>query len=128
MQADDSGIPFLMRIPVLGYLFKQTSREVRRQELIVLLQPTVVENDEELAKASWQERDRSNLGDEAYAEAAPSAFANTPVVFDAEELEADPKIRKRRDPLRPAGVDYEEYAPEKAPRARKEKTKKPPGG
>jgi len=128
MQADDSGIPFLMRIPVLGYLFKQTSREVRRQELIVLLQPTVVENDEELAKASWQERDRSNLGDEAYAEAAPSAFANTPVVFDAEELEADSKIRKRRDPLRPAGVDYEEYAPEKAPRARKEKTKKPPGG
>ena len=128
MQADDSGIPFLMRIPVLGYFFKQTSREVRRQELIVLLQPTVVENDEELAKASWQERHRSDMGDEAYAEAAPAAFANTPVVFDAEELEPDSKIRKRRDPLRPAGIDYEEYAPPKAQKARKEKTKTPPGG
>jgi len=127
MQADDSGVPFLMRIPVLGYLFKQTSREVRRQELIVLLQPTVVENDEELAKASWQERYRSDMGDEAYAEAAPSAFANTPVVYDAEELEPDSKIRKRRDPLRPAGIDYMEYAPEKAQKGRKEKTKTPPG-
>ena len=128
MQADDSGVPFLMRIPVLGYLFKQTSREVRRQELIVLLQPTVVENDEELAQASWQERYRSDMGDEAYAEAAPAAFANTPVVYDAEELEPDSKIRKRRDPLRPAGIDYEEYAPPKAQKARKEKTKTPPGG
>jgi type II secretory pathway component GspD/PulD (secretin) len=121
MQADDSGIPFLMRLPVLGYLFKQTSREVRRQELIVLLQPTVVENDEDLAKASWQERYRSDLGDEAYAEAAPSAFANTPVVFDAQELEPDSVVRKKRDPLRPAGIDYEEYAPERPPKARKEK-------
>ena len=121
MQADDSGIPFLMRIPVLGYFFKQTSREVRRQELIVLLQPTVVENDEELAQASWRERYRSDLGDEAYAEAAPSAFANTPVVFDAEELEPDSAVRKKRDPLRPAGIDYEEYAPERPPKARKEK-------
>jgi len=121
MQADDSGIPFLMRLPVLGYLFKQTSREVRRQELIVLLQPTVVENDEELAKASWQERYRSELGDEAYAEAAPSAFANTPVVFDAEELKPDSVVRKKRDPLRPAGIDYEEYAPERPPKARQEK-------
>lgn len=131
MQADDSGIPFLMRIPVLGYFFKQTSREVRRQELIVLLQPTVVENNEELAKASWQERDRSNLGDEAYAEAAPSAFANTPVVYDAEELEPDSKVRKRRDPLRPAGIDYEEYAPPKAipvEKKPKQKAKTPPGG
>ncbi len=121
MQADDSGLPFLMRIPVLGYLFKQTSREVRRQELIVLLQPTVVENNEELARASWQERYRSELGDEAYAEAAPSAFANTPVIFDGQELEPDSKIRKRRDPLRPAGIDYEEYAPQRPPPARQEK-------
>ncbi|MEY3479469.1 MAG: hypothetical protein RIQ71_244 [Verrucomicrobiota bacterium] len=128
MQADDSGIPFLMRLPVLGYLFKQTSREVRRQELIVLLQPTVVENDEELAKASWQERDRSKLGDEAYAAAAPAAFANTPVVYDAEELEPDSKIRKRRDPLRPAGIDYEVPKAIPVEKPRKQKTKTPPGG
>ena len=119
METGDSGIPFIMRIPVLGYLFKQTSRKVQRQELLVLLQPTVVENETELAKASWQERYRSKVGDEAYAEAAPPAFANTPVVFDAQELEPDTDTRKPRDPLRPAGWDYEEYAPERAQRPTK---------
>jgi len=124
METGDSGLPFLMRIPVIGYLFKQTSRKVQRQELLVLLQPTVVESNEDLAKASWQERYRSDVGDDAYAEAAPSVFANTPVVFDAEELEPDSKVRKRRDPLRPAGIDYEEYAP--APKARKAKNAEAP--
>ena len=119
METGDSGIPFIMRIPVLGYLFKQTSRKVQRQELLVLLQPTVVENEAELAQASWQERYRSKVGDEAYAEAAPPAFANTPVVFDAQDLEPDSDVRKPRDPLRPAGWDYEEYAPEKAQRPTK---------
>ncbi|MBJ7259544.1 MAG: hypothetical protein JHD33_08390, partial [Chthoniobacterales bacterium] len=122
MQADDSGIPFLMRLPVLGYFFKQTTRQVRRQELIVLLQPTVVENNDDMAKVSWQERDRSDLGDEAYAEAAPSAFANTPVVYDAEELDPDSKLRKRRDPLRPAGIDYEQYAPDRTRKPKKGKS------
>lgn len=116
MTADDSGVPFLMRIPVLGYLFKQTSRKVERQELIVLLQPNVVENDDELAKASWEERYRSKVGDDAYAQAAPSAFANTPVVADDQELLPDSRIRRPRDPLRPAGIDFLEYAPEPRPR------------
>lgn len=117
MTADDSGVPFLMRIPVLGYLFKQTSRKVERQELIVLIQPNVVENDDELAKASWEERYRSKVGDDAYAQAAPSAFANTPIVADDQELLPDSRIRKPRDPLRPAGVDYQEYAPLPKPKA-----------
>ena len=111
MTTSDSGIPFLMRVPLLGYFFKQMSRGVERQELIVLLQPTVVENNEEMAKASWQERYRSDLGDEAYARAAAPAFANTPVVADDTELEPDSKIRPR-DPLRRAGWDYQEYAPQ----------------
>lgn len=128
MEANDSGVPFLMRIPVLGYFMKQTTRAVKRQELIVLLQPTVVENDEDLAKASWQERYRSRLGDEAYAAAAPPAFANTPVVYDAEDLETDSQIHKPRTPLRPAGMDFEQYAPEPAPKVRKAEPVVPKAG
>lgn len=120
-QANDSGVPFLMRIPVLGYFMKQTTRQVRRQELIVLLQPNVVEDNEEMAKASWQERYRSKLGDEAYAAAAPPAFANTPVTYDAQDLEPDSQIRKPRTPLRPAGIDYQVPAPLKAPKTPKVK-------
>ena len=116
METDQSGVPFLMRLPVLGYLFKQNSRQVKRQELLVLLQPTVVETEEDLVAASWQERYRTKLGDEAYAEAAPPTFNNTPVIFTGQELEADTSIRKPRDPLRPAGWDYEEYAQEPQPR------------
>lgn len=122
METDQSGVPFLMRIPVLGYLFKQTSRQVRRQELLVLLQPTVVETEEEQIAASREERYRTKLGDEAYAAAGPSSFDNTPVIFDGQELQADPRIRKPRDPLRPAGVDFETYAPEPARSGRRVKT------
>ncbi len=112
---DDSGVPFLMRIPVLGYLFKQTTRKVERKELIVLLQPTVVENNSDLARASSEELNRSKLGNEAYAKANPWEFADTPVVMDAQNLEPDSRIRKNRDPLRPAGWDYQQYAPQPTP-------------
>lgn len=123
METDQSGIPFLMRIPVLGYIFKQTSRQVRRQELLVLLQPTVVETEEDQIAASREERNRTKLGDEAYAAAGPSAFDNTPVIFNGQELEADSSIRKPRDPLRPAGLDFEEYAPQPTPTPKRGKPK-----
>lgn len=125
METDQSGVPFLMRIPVLGYLFKQNSRQVKRQELLVLLQPTVVETEEDLVAASWQERYRTKLGDEAYAEASPPTFNNTPVVFTGQELEADSSVRKPRDPLRPAGWDYEEYEQEPQQQPRKGRRSKP---
>jgi general secretion pathway protein D len=108
---DDSGVPFLMRVPVLGYLFKQTTRKVERKELIVLLQPTVVENNDDLARASTEEMNRSKLANEAYAKANPWEFADTPVIMDAQSLQSDSRIRKTREPLRPAGWDYQQYAP-----------------
>jgi type II secretion system protein D len=107
---DDSGVPFLMRVPVLGYLFKQTTRKVERKELIILLQPTVVENNDDLARVSSEEMNRSKLGNEAYAKANPWEFADTPVIMDAQSLQPDSRIRKTRDPLRPAGWDYQQYA------------------
>lgn len=42
-----SGIPFLNKIPVLGHLFGRTSKETKRTELIVLLTPRVIRNQEE---------------------------------------------------------------------------------
>jgi type II secretory pathway component GspD/PulD (secretin) len=114
--ANDGGLPFLMRLPVLGYIFKQTTRAVERRELLVLLQPTVVENDAETAIASAEERYRSKLGDELYDEADAWKLGRTPVVDDSPMLTPDARVRKPRDPLRPAGVDYQEYAP--PPRAK----------
>ena len=39
-----SGIPFLSKIPVLGYLFGSTTDENHRKELIILLTPRVIRN------------------------------------------------------------------------------------
>jgi general secretion pathway protein D len=42
-----SGIPFLSRIPILGYLFGATSEQSERTELIIMITPHVVSNQEE---------------------------------------------------------------------------------
>ena len=38
-----ASVPWLSRIPILGYLFQQTSRSSTKSELVILLQPTVIE-------------------------------------------------------------------------------------
>jgi len=40
----ESGIPFLYKLPLIGKLFGQTSDSVRRTELIILLTPRIVRN------------------------------------------------------------------------------------
>ncbi len=37
-----TGVPFLMDVPLLGYLFRSTSTSEKRTELIVLIRPTVL--------------------------------------------------------------------------------------
>ncbi len=114
-KGNDGGLPFLMRLPVLGYIFKQTTRAVERRELLVLLQPTVVENNEDTAIVSAEERYRTELGDEIFDESDAWQLGRTPVVNDSPMLVPDARVRKPRDPLRPAGVDYQEYAPTPKP-------------
>lgn len=46
-----TGIPILSKIPILGYLFGSTTKEDERTELIVLLTPRVIRNQQE-AKAA----------------------------------------------------------------------------
>jgi MSHA biogenesis protein MshL len=38
-----ANVPWLSRIPILGHLFKQRSENTVKSELIILLQPTVIE-------------------------------------------------------------------------------------
>jgi type II secretory pathway component GspD/PulD (secretin) len=54
---DVAGVPFLSTIPLMGNLFKSTSDTTDRQELVVMIQPTVVQNNSELDEASKTERD-----------------------------------------------------------------------
>jgi type II secretion system protein D len=52
-----AGVPFLSTIPLMGNLFKSTSDTTNRQELVVMIQPTVVQNNSELDETSKMERD-----------------------------------------------------------------------
>ena len=51
IREDDSknkqGIPFLYKIPILGYLFGNTDRENTRTELVILLTPHVIKSQQE---------------------------------------------------------------------------------
>ena len=51
-----SGVPYLKDIPVLGYLFRSTSEKETRNELIVLIRPTVLPTPEVAALTATAEK------------------------------------------------------------------------
>ncbi|MGH7967120.1 MAG: type II secretion system protein GspD [Limisphaerales bacterium] len=56
--SNNSGVPFLKDIPGLGYLFRSSSGSETRNELIVLIRPTVLPTPEVAALAARAEKDR----------------------------------------------------------------------
>jgi len=52
-----AGVPFLSSIPLMGNLFKSTSDKTDRQELVVMIQPSVVQDVPEMREVSKTERD-----------------------------------------------------------------------
>lgn len=57
-QRQESGIPLLKDIPLLGYLFKTTNVDRPRRELIIMIQPRVVGEDETEETKSTEEMQR----------------------------------------------------------------------
>jgi general secretion pathway protein D len=53
-----SGVPFLMDIPMLGYLFRTTHVDEARRELIVLIRPTVLPTPEIAALTATAEKNK----------------------------------------------------------------------
>jgi general secretion pathway protein D len=53
-----SGVPFLMNVPLIGYLFRSTSDKEVRNELIVLIRPTVLPTPEVAALTARAEKDK----------------------------------------------------------------------
>ena len=49
---NESGVPGLHKVPVLGKLFGQTSNSLRRTELVVLLTPRAIRNDQDAWKVT----------------------------------------------------------------------------
>ena len=70
-ERDTSGLPFLSDIPVLGYLFKDTKKTKTRTELIIMIQPTVVDTEADQVVVNEAEKARTILGKEAEESSAP---------------------------------------------------------
>ena len=70
-------MPFLSDIPLLGYLFSDTTKDKERDELIIMIQPTVIETDADQLAANEAEKQRTILGREAV-EAANGAPGELP--------------------------------------------------
>ena len=58
VNSSHSGVPVLKDIPVLGYLFRTTSVDKQRVELIVLIHPTVLPTPESAALVATHERNQ----------------------------------------------------------------------
>ncbi len=73
------GMPYISEIPVLGTLLGgRTQRKNEKRELIVMIQPIVVDSNHELTKASAYEADRSPLGRDGQEMTAPIAEQHHP--------------------------------------------------
>ncbi len=52
-----AGVPFLSRLPFVGWLFKKQRSEDKRAELLIFITPRIVNRDESLVKTSAYSRD-----------------------------------------------------------------------
>jgi general secretion pathway protein D len=60
-QKNDSGVPYLSKIPLLGALFRDTSRVHNRSELIILMCPQVVNTPQEIVDNTQREQQRLSI-------------------------------------------------------------------
>ncbi|MFT5468381.1 MAG: general secretion pathway protein D [Verrucomicrobiales bacterium] len=67
-----NGVPLASRIPLLGNAFRKTERDVTRSELLIFIQPVVVNGKDQLIDASLDEDYRTQVGADA-AETFPNA-------------------------------------------------------
>jgi type II secretion system protein D len=73
------GIPYISQIPVIGSLLGgKTLDSVDKSELIVMIQPMVVDSNHDMMKASAYEADRSPLGRDGMEMTAPIAEQHRP--------------------------------------------------
>ena len=73
-----TGVPYLMNIPLLGYLFKGTTKDKERNELIIMIEPVVVGDEEEMADASAAEAAKSKVSPDALSFSKDAEFAPDP--------------------------------------------------
>jgi Type II secretory pathway, component PulD len=80
-----TGIPFLKDIPGLGYIFSSTRKSKTRRELIVMIQPFIIDSETALAEANYIERANTSFKEGLFDQPVPVRPAELPT---PEELQA----------------------------------------
>ena len=78
-----SGIPILGRIPVIGGLFRQTTRIGERKELLILMRPEVALTKLDLYRLRQKHEDKGHLGPEMDQDDCPDC---PPKSYDSKQM------------------------------------------
>jgi general secretion pathway protein D len=89
-QRNATGIPWLSDIPFLGYFFSDTSKSKMRNELIIMISPTVIETDADQVLANESEKARTILGRDAETASSAPAPHFTAIVTQTKETSIRP--------------------------------------
>lgn len=74
-----SGLPFLLNLPGMSYLFGAKQKNVVRRELVILIQPFIIEDGAQLAEANQVEKGNSSFTpEELYEGGVPVRKATLP--------------------------------------------------
>jgi general secretion pathway protein D len=102
-----NGLPFLSRIPVLGYLFRDTNKTNSRSELIILLHPVVTNTAKQLARGRYNEEQRyfmtGDLEGQLYPPGRPVPLPGTESVRKA--IRVNPTTPKSKTRVLPTPKD-----------------------
>ncbi len=104
---DRTGIPFLMDIPILGYLFGSTTTNEKRVELLVFLTPYVMKTSEDAQREALYRKDALNASDIWTTRWSRSPLAD-PMTKD-ELLEAEKSQEDRIKAEEEAGKALKQY-------------------
>jgi len=98
-QKNVSGIPILDRIPYLGALFRSTTNNKMRTELIILMQPEVTLTKLDLYRLREKSEDKTHFGPEIDQDQCPDCPARAGENKQAEQLSA-PDLPPIKDVMR----------------------------
>lgn len=87
-QRSRTGIPLLSSVPGLGYLFSTNKRSTTRRELIIMIQPLIVNSEADLAEANDVYQSMSAAQSEFYEDGLPVRRAQ-PVLPDSPRRRGD---------------------------------------
>lgn len=87
-----TGIPLLKDIPYVGYIFSSTKKTKTRRELIVLIQPFIIDGDADLKEANYIEHANTSFKkDELFEKSLPIRKAELPTAVDYQMLDRQQK-------------------------------------